>query len=130
MLEIGLTKDDISLHISEEAEENGIFASLAQAPAEKTKLLESTNREQDRLSSPALSLYVDHFQMCSEESGGPLTLCSQSHSCEEGKWLPLVHSTVKILLPIFPELLAKLTKIWSNCLYSNNSPILVTVSFD
>lgn len=60
----------------------------------------------------------------------PDPLQSQSHSCEEGKWLPLVRSMAKLLLPIFPFNLPKLTKIWSNCLYSNNSPIPGTVSLD
>ncbi|KAG8014375.1 hypothetical protein GBF38_017525 [Nibea albiflora] len=53
----------------------------------------------------------------------PVAVAEPTRSRYEGKRLPLARSAVKQLIPVFPELLAELSKTWSNYPYSNRSPI-------
>ncbi|KAG8004395.1 hypothetical protein GBF38_008572 [Nibea albiflora] len=135
VLEIGPTEDDddASFLISEDEEEDDIF--VAPALAEKTKLPESTNREDGGASSPAPPLHVDLLNMCKRaaeklEVPWPVAVAEPTRSRYEGKRLPLARSAVKQLLPVFPELLAELSKTWSSCPYSNRSPIPGAASLD
>uniref|UniRef100_A0A0F8BIA7 Uncharacterized protein n=1 Tax=Larimichthys crocea TaxID=215358 RepID=A0A0F8BIA7_LARCR len=135
VLEIGLTEDDddASFLISEDEEEDDTF--VAPALAEKPKLPESTNREEGGVSSPAPSLHVDLLSTCKRaaeklEVPWPVAIAEPTRSRYEGKRLPLARSVVKQLLPVFPKLLAELSKTWNNCPYSKRSPIPGAASLD
>uniref|UniRef100_A0A0F8AU60 Uncharacterized protein n=1 Tax=Larimichthys crocea TaxID=215358 RepID=A0A0F8AU60_LARCR len=135
VLEIGLTEDDddTSFLISEDEEEDDTF--VAPALAKKPKLPESTNREEGGVSFPAPSLHVDLLNTCkraAEKLEVPwlVVVAEPTRSRYEGKRLPLARSAVKQLLPVFPQLLAELSKTWNSCPYSNRSPIPGAASLD
>ncbi|TKS65176.1 hypothetical protein D9C73_028524 [Collichthys lucidus] len=135
VLEIGLTEDDddASFLISEDEGEDD--TSVAPALAVKPKLPESTNREEGGVSSPAPSLHVDLLSTCKRaaeklEVPWPAAVAEPTGSRYEGKRLALARSAVKQLLPVFPELLAELSKTWNYCPYSNRSPISGAASLD
>ncbi|TKS65234.1 hypothetical protein D9C73_027835 [Collichthys lucidus] len=118
---------------SEDEEEDD--TSVAPALAVKPKLPESTNREEGGVSSPAPSLHVDLLSTCKRaaeklEVPWPAAVAEPTGSRYEGKRLPLARSAVKQLLPVFPELLAELSKTWNYCPYSNRSPIPGAASLD
>jgi len=108
---------------------------MAPATDEKPKLPKSTTREEGWVSSPAPSLHVDLLDMCKRaaeklEVPWPVAVAETTRSRYEGKRFPLARSAVKQLLPVFPELLAALSKSWSNCPYSNRSSIPGAASLD
>ena len=130
VLEIGFTEDDddASFLTSEDEEEDNTFMALA--PAEKPKLPKSTTREEGGVSSLAPSLHVDLLDMYKRASEKLEVVAEPTRSSYEGKQLSLSRSGVKQLLLVFPKLLAELSISWSNCPYSNRSPVPGAASLD